>query len=569
MKADLSEQKLRGGYYTPSSIAEFLAAWAIPSPTCRVLEPSCGDGSLLEASARALVKLGATPAKIAKQLVGIEFNADEAAKAQARLLEQGIGKSQTVVRHGDFFSFCQEQLVLTGSAGRFDAVIGNPPFIRYQNFPEEHRNLAFEIMRQAGLNPNRLTNSWVPFLVAASLLLSEKGRVAMVIPAELFQVGYAAEIRQFLSDFFHRLTIVTFRRLVFEEIQQEVVLLLGEKEVVGEEGIRVVEFEDARSLNSFCAVTVSQSEVKPLDHSREKWTQYFLDTEEIHLLRELRRHPGLILSGQVLDVDVGVVTGDNDFFILTEAQVSEYGLGDYVENIVTRSNQLSGALFNGGDFAANAGRQAPVYLLRPPEVDFPSLPVELQSYIERGESSGVNQGYKCRIRKRWYIVPSVWSPDAFMLRQVHGFPKLVLNQAGATSTDTVHRVRFLPGGLAMAEATPESVTASFVNSLTFAFSEVMGRSYGGGVLTFEPSECEHLPLPLLNGSNLDLEKVDALLRSGSVESALDETDRILLRDGLGLDKPEIHLVRGIWNKLRDRRINRKKAATPPVAANAV
>ena len=79
------------------------------------------------------------------------------------------------------------------------------------------------------------------------------------------------------------------------------------------------------------------------------------------------------------------------------------------------------------------------------------------------KSKGYHQGYKCRIRKRWYVVPSVWVPDAFMLRQVHAYPKLVLNTAQAVCTDTIHRVRFLNG------ANGETVIAAYLNSLTFAF----------------------------------------------------------------------------------------------------
>ena len=41
-----SHQKLRGGYYTPPTIASFLLQWGahgIPHP--EILEPSCGDGA--------------------------------------------------------------------------------------------------------------------------------------------------------------------------------------------------------------------------------------------------------------------------------------------------------------------------------------------------------------------------------------------------------------------------------------------------------------------------------------------------------------------------------------------
>ena len=44
-----TEQKLRGGYYTPLDIATFLARWVQQSGAKIVLEPSCGDGVFLKA----------------------------------------------------------------------------------------------------------------------------------------------------------------------------------------------------------------------------------------------------------------------------------------------------------------------------------------------------------------------------------------------------------------------------------------------------------------------------------------------------------------------------------------
>ena len=72
----------------------------------------------------------------------------------------------------------------------------------------------------------------------------------MVIPAELFQVKYAAETRIFLSNFFERISIITFKKLVFKNIQQEVVLLLCEKRVSYGKGIRTIECRDHNDLKS-------------------------------------------------------------------------------------------------------------------------------------------------------------------------------------------------------------------------------------------------------------------------------------------------------------------------------
>ena len=497
--------------------------------------------------------LGAESASLPYVLQGVELDDEEAPKARKRLDALGVLNAERCVANQDFFFYCQEylyggHLFNGGSLERknFDAVVGNPPFIRYQDFPETHRQVAFDLMKQFGFRPNRMTNIWVPFLVISAHLLKKDGRLAMVIPAELLQVNYAAEARLFLSNFFECVTLITFKKLVFEGIQQEVVLLLGERDGAAHQGIRVVELHDAGELDRYRHEALASAPLKPLDHSKEKWTQYFLTREEILCLRQFAKHPKVTRSGDVIDVDVGIVTGNNKFFVLDQEEAREQSVDAYTRSIVTRSAQLEGALFSKSDGSAKAR-----LLFDPPNVSLEALPESVRAFIEGGETAGVHQGYKCRIRKRWYVVPSVWTPDAFMLRQVHGYPKLILNEAEATCTDTIHRVRFING------KAKEHVIAAFMNSLTFAFAEVKGRSYGGGVLTFEPSEAEDLPLPLEGAEKLDLAEVDNLLRTQGIEAVLDRTDQVLLIEGMGLDGAEVRRIRGIWEKLRDRRINRR------------
>jgi adenine-specific DNA-methyltransferase len=562
MKIAPTYQKLRGGYYTPKPIANFLAQWAIPTADTEVLEPSCGDGSLVEAAIETLLARGTPKEAIAHLIHGVEIDPDEAARTVARMRALGISPHEDTIRTEDFFTHCKHRLfgerfmgVVTTVARKFDAIIGNPPFIRYQNFPEASRNIAFEMMQQVDLHPTRLLNSWLPFLIVSTLLLKDGGRLAMVVPAELFQVNYAAETRQFLSDFYDQITIVTFKKLVFPDIQQEVVLLLCEKNNHQCRGIRTFELEGADELARHTHSEFSAGDFKPMDHSKEKWTQYFLNADEIMLLRSLRSHPGITLSGKAIDVDVGVVTGENKFFLLNEKQVKDAELEAFARKIVSRSGHLRGALFTQNDWRSNAADQVPAYLLMAPGMPREMLPDPLRAYVLKGEEANYQKGYKCSIRSPWYVVPSVWNPEAFMLRQIHGYPKLILNDAEATCTDTIHRVRF-NGPL-----DKRCVVAAFMNVLTFAFAEVTGRGYGGGVLTFEPSEAERLPLPLAGAENLDLGDFDQLLRNDGIEAVLTKTDEILLKQGLGLNSQEVKMLHAIWTKLRDRRILRKHKKT--------
>ncbi len=430
MKPIATYQKLRGGYYTPKPIATFLANWAIQGPDTSVLEPSCGDGMLLEAAARRLIECGVAASSIHSLVQGIEFDPQEAQKAAERL--RAIDASHFAqVQTGDFFTYCQRWLAQERC---FDTIIGNPPFIRYQHFPENHRSIAFYLMQRAGLHPNRLTNAWVPFLIASTLLLSKSGRLAMVIPAELLQVNYAAELRYFLSQHYSYITLITFKKLVFDGIQQEIVLLLAERNGSEHTGIRTIELDGIDDLLAYEHTILSKDKLKEMDHSTEKWTMYFLEEEELELLRRLKVHPKLTTAEYVIDVDVGIVTGLNEFFVLNQEQVQQHGLAPYTRRIVGRSAHLPGLLFSEADWLANVEKQSPAFLLSPPDEPFNRLPGRLQAYVSDGEEKGLNKGYKCRIRNRWYIVPTPWIPQAFMLRQVHHYPKIILNYADATTS---------------------------------------------------------------------------------------------------------------------------------------
>lgn len=530
------DDKLRGGYYTPSATASFIANWAIRSDTDTVLEPSCGDGAILRAAVARLVSLGCPAEVIAEQILGIELMPDEAAKAE----ETGAS-----IACGDFFSLCEQESI----AAEYNAIIGNPPFIRYQDFKEEFRGCAFSLMRKYGFSPNRLTNIWVPFLVIGAHHLSSSGRLAMVIPAELFQVNYARETREFLLNYFESITLITFKELLFEGAQQEVVLLLAEKKPSTlASGIRVIEAVNESTLHDFATLDSINSlpKNKPLPPAM-KWQSYYLEPETISLIERLLASTPIKTIADIAEVNVGLVSGQNSFFVINEPTAKQWGIGNSCKPIVSRSLQLEGLSYTKIDMETQRRLGKKVLLFSPKSPLNPSD----KRYVNEGERLGHNTNYKCRIRKPWYKVPESWQPDAFFYRQVGSYPRIVLNETESINTDTLHKVRFKEG------INPLLATLCFNNSLTFAMSELMGRSYGGGVLTFEPSEARSLPIPYLATLNLDFGNADKLARSGKVNALLDYVDNEVLIGQMGLTKAEIGCLRNAWEKLRDKRLARR------------
>lgn len=543
-------KKLRGGYYTPPRVAEWLARWTIREGTDRVLEPSCGDGAFVEAAAAELGRRGTLWAEELPQLIGVELVAEEAEKARRRVVRV-LASERVGIHEGDFFDW-----LTTAEPASFDAVVGNPPFIRYQNFPEPSRSQAMAYMESRGLRPNRLTNIWVPFVVAAVAMLREGGRLGMVIPAELLQVTYAAQLRQHLADSFRRVTIYACNEMFFEGAEQEVVLLLAEDRLAGTDPANKCEVSlvEAASVKDLLASSPRRPKrgerPKVVQHDTEKWLKYFLDAAEIDFMRSLKEHAAVAPLAAHGSIDVGVVTGNNDFFVLTQEQVDAHRLADFVIPMVGRSSQLSGAVIRGAEFRELAAAGKPVYLLHLAQRLLSEFTAGLRRLIAAGEDRGVHLGYKCSIREPWYKVPSVWEPDCFFFRQIYDFPRIVVNKAGATSTDTIHRFR--------CAAPAAKVAANLYTHLTAASAEIEGRSYGGGVLELEPTEAERLLAPrLLNGA-MPIEEADKLVRAGRLAEVLEHNDRVVLQESLGLTKADCAKLKRIWAKMRDRRMSRRR-----------
>jgi adenine-specific DNA-methyltransferase len=543
---DQPKDKLRGGYYTPPEIAAWLARWAVRSKNDQVLEPSSGDGVFLMAVAVRLLELGATPQEAARQLRGVELETAEADKASHNLKQVlGFNPNGSIVC-GDFFTWLE-----TIGEQKFDCALGNPPFIRYQNFSEPSRSRAMALLSRIGLQPNKLTNTWVPFLVGAAVALKDGGRLAFVLPAELLQVSYAAQLRCFLAAHFHQLHLFACNHLVFSRAEQETLLLLADgysQAPVAECLIEMVqtnslsELLDARPNHKEC------SEFSILDHASEKWLKYFLTPGEIGLMRALKGHRGLARLGHHAQIDVGVVTGRNEFFVVSKPVIESFDLGEYAIPLIGRSSQLKGAILDTREWQGLAEAGQEVYLLDFPDQGRP-LNLWARRYIALGQKKGFHRGYKCSIRQPWYAVPSVWVPECFFFRQIYDFPRVVLNRAKAVSTDTVHRMR--------CQRNPAAVLENVYTHLTAASAEIEGRSYGGGVLELEPTEAERLLLPKELRQGVPVEEVDRLVRAGKLAEVLKENDRLILQE-VGLSATECATLRQIWEKMHQRRRSRKR-----------
>lgn len=527
-----SENKLRGGFYTPKKIASFILKWAFDgSKNPDILEPSCGDGVFLNAIKEEGYKF--------KSLTAVEFHRNEAQKSR----DIGLAKSKVI--HSDFHDFCIH------TDQRFDLIIGNPPYIRYQYFDKIQQEYAARIFDKAGLKYSKLTNAWVSFVIGSSLLLKKHGKIAFVLPAEILQVTYAQNLRAFLGHYYNKVSIVSFEKLVFPDIQQEVVILLCEKNDSQRHLIDHIEVKNAEELETL-EMSELKSPKKQIDFKSNKWTFYFLNQKEIDFLEELQLSDSISKLGNYAKVEVGITTGANPFFTVPLSIVKQYDMEEFAKPLVGRSVQVPSAIFTRKDWLKNQEEEARTHLLTFPRKEELVNNPGVLAYIATGEQSGINKGYKCRIRNEWQMVPSLRISEGLFIRRNNIYPKMIINRAKAYTTDTMHRVTTKQG------VDLKALTASYYNSLSLAFTEICGRSHGGGVLELMPNEVEEVLLPY-NEKNSDLLKeIDRLIRKKvDILDILDITNKPILKENLGFSNSDIKLATGIWKKLSDRRLNRK------------
>ena len=453
-------QKQLGQFFTPPSVAGALVSWLAPSPTDRLLDPSCGDGQFLSLHRRS---------------VGVEVDAENAARARLRA-------PSALIHSGDFFTWASR------TEDRFEAAVGNPPFIRYQLFSGDVRELANKVASRLGADFNGLSSSWAPFLVVTAGLLKPGGRMAFVVPAEIGHATYAAPLLECLCSHFSQVGVVAIREKLFPELSEDAWLLY-----CAGFGGRAMAIK-LRALERF----TESSEPPRFDQTIRlvEWRaagcrlrRFLLPRRSLSLYDELAGAAGVRRFSEVAHAGIGYVTGANDFFHLRPSETRLWELPRRCLRVaVRRTEQLPEKDVDPPTVRRWLEEDEPVLLLDLGGEQ--ALSESARRYLSTADAQKARQTYKCRNRDPWYVVPDVRVPDAFLSYMSGVRPAMVANSAECVCTNSVHAVR-LTG-----EATVQQLQHAWDHPLAQLSCEIEGHPLGGGMLKLEPGEAAKTLLPL-------------------------------------------------------------------------
>lgn len=538
-------RKARGAFFTPDLVARYITDWAVRSTSDRVLEPSCGEASFLLAAVDRLAALRG-PNQLDFQLAaldGVELHQASAEAARGLLHRAGV---RAQIEVGDFF--CVEP------TATYDVVIGNPPFVRYQEFSGEARARSRAAALRAGVGLTNLASSWAAFAVHSALFLRPGGRMGLVLPAELLSVNYAAEVRRFLLGTFASVDLVMFSERVFPGVQEEVVLLLADGYQKGPtDHASIYQVRNAAEL-----ATIAAGRTWRPTRPEDKWTPSLLNANALTAYTTLLSGDGFTDLESWGDTTLGMVTGNNKFFALSSARVAELALApsDLMRLSPPGSRHLRGLAFTTAALNKLGREGAATWLFRPAGEPSPAA----WAYIAAGETANVDSAYKCRVRKPWWRVPLVPPADLLLTYMNADTARLTTNASGAANLNSVHGIYLRPD---LRQLGTDLLPLASLTSMTLVGAETVGRAYGGGMLKVEPREADRLPVPppaivkaAADGLAGVRARVTALLRAGQLTEAVRLVDDVVLVGEIGMSPVSVRLLRDAYRDLRARRTAR-------------
>lgn len=525
-----SPQKLRGGFYTPDTLTDLSCMRLSRLNRARnitVLEPSAGDGAFIRGMDRS--GLG----DIVAHLEAVELDPDEAGKAGAEL--SGLNIPGTVVQ-GSFLEWWIHDTRL------YDAVLANPPYLRFQLISAEDKLRAAQVLTDMGLKHSGVANLWIPVFLGAVAKLRMGGVFSAVLPLECLSGSSAGQVRSWLIANTEDLTIDLCSPKQFPGALQEVLIVSGRRIPPASREHATVTFHDHVPNTSWeCVVRTDNA----------TWTHCLLSPQHRDALHYGLNLPATAALGTHARFSTSTLTGASAFFCVPSDTVETHHLQPWALPLLSRLKHAPGLIYTHEDQQQLHRTAHPSWMLSFAEsAPDPLDHAHASSYLDTGTAENIHQRYKCRIRSPWFRVPVADAGELLLTRRADKAYRMIHNTALSVTAESFFRGRVLPSSPLSAS----DIVTVFHNSLTLFTAELEGRSFGGGVLELVPREAASLTIPVIPGAGRHLPELDAVARKGGkIPDIVAATDQFLTRHVPGLDPDMLASLHDARHALMQRR----------------
>jgi tRNA1(Val) A37 N6-methylase TrmN6 len=318
-----SDKKLNGAFFTPSYVSNFIATELINSENYTVCDPSCGCGAFLISAVRVMTK------KSQKSVVDIiENNIYGSDVAEYSIRRAKLLLSLLAVENGEDVKEIKFNLVSNDSLksdwsklfpkvvlkGGFDVVVGNPPYVKFQDLKENQR---------ADLNRNWRTlkrgtyNLYFAFFELGLNLLHENGSLGYITPNNYFTSLAGVDLRRHLSENRFITKIIDFNHLKIFDAQTYTAITFLDKK--GKDHFEFDRFDEKKDLELLGMREYSL--VNFSDLNNDKW-RLLKNIDQTNIKKiETAGRP----LGEIADIRVGIATClDTAYFVDGRTEKNKY-----------------------------------------------------------------------------------------------------------------------------------------------------------------------------------------------------------------------------------------------------
>ena len=301
-----SDRKFNGAFFTPDYIIDFIINEIQPKVNETNLDPSCGCGAFLVGLTDYYKR---TYNKSIKKIVNENiFGSD--------ILEYNIHRTKLILtifalqngeqlKESDFNLYHQDSLRTTWKMS-FDNIVGNPPYVKFQDLTDENRNhLAKHFTTVEG----GTFNLYFAFFELGYKLIKATGKLGYITPNNYF-TSLAGEA---LRKYFQRQKCVTriidfSHKKVFDAQTYTAITFLSKQQ---NEAITYDRIKDQQTPETF--VTNANGSPNYLENLNvKKWR--LLKTDEQQNIKTIETIGKPI--GKLFDICVGIATLKDDIFFI-------------------------------------------------------------------------------------------------------------------------------------------------------------------------------------------------------------------------------------------------------------
>lgn len=322
------DKKINGAFFTPYLVTSFISDETVTSGDLNICDPSCGCGAfLIEAANKINLDFGKSIVDIIQNnLYGIDIADYSVRRAKILLTLLALGKNEDVeqivfnIKQNDSLEANWNELfpeIL--KRGGFDVVIGNPPYVKFQDLPDTLRKSLYEnwITLKKGSY-----NLYFAFFELGIKILNDEGILGYITPNNYFTSLAGIHLREFLACNKYLYKVIDFNHIkVFDAQTYTCVTFLNKAQ---SECFLYERIDDVKLLDHLGELVYSTISFSTLNNSKWRLLRS-VDQGKIEKIE----NTGIRL-GDLVDIRVGIATlKDSVYFVDGTTYKDGYYRKDY------------------------------------------------------------------------------------------------------------------------------------------------------------------------------------------------------------------------------------------------